>query len=71
MSDLVLCSFSGDSSEDDNDAKPSRFDYFMHCITLFWKLLFAFIPPAGKLHSTLPFQANGKLIFLPQLKLAY
>lgn len=26
-------------------ASPS--DYFMHCITVFWKVIFAFVPPTG------------------------
>ena len=28
---------------------PTCGDYIMHFLTLFWKVLFAFIPPAGKL----------------------
>ncbi|XP_037045001.1 sodium/calcium exchanger 1-like [Bradysia coprophila] len=35
---------SGDDSSDD-DGGPSRMDYIMHYITVFWKLIFAFIPP--------------------------
>ena len=31
--------------EDDEDAQPSYGDYVMHYITLFWKILFAFVPP--------------------------
>lgn len=31
------------------DSSPSCGDYFMHFLTLFWKLLFAFIPPTGNL----------------------
>ncbi|KAJ6649303.1 Sodium/calcium exchanger 3 [Pseudolycoriella hygida] len=33
----------GDSN--DENAEPSRFDYVMHYISLFWKLIFAVIPP--------------------------
>ncbi|XP_059219405.1 sodium/calcium exchanger 1 isoform X3 [Stomoxys calcitrans] len=40
----------GDDDGDDGEeggmaASPSCFDYVMHFLTLFWKLLFAFIPP--------------------------
>ena len=31
--------------DDDEDAQPSYGDYVMHYITLFWKILFAFVPP--------------------------
>nr|CAD7398398.1 unnamed protein product [Timema cristinae] len=31
--------------EDDEEKQPSCGDYVMHFITLFWKLLFAFVPP--------------------------
>lgn len=40
----------GDGDDDDEgvrDNSPSCGDYFMHFLTLFWKLLFAFIPPTG------------------------
>ncbi|KAL1513689.1 hypothetical protein ABEB36_003066 [Hypothenemus hampei] len=34
------------SSSDEDDLKePSKMDYFMHCLTVFWKILFAFVPP--------------------------
>ncbi|XP_072302861.1 sodium/calcium exchanger 2a isoform X2 [Eucyclogobius newberryi] len=35
---------SGDEEGDDQRA-PSCFDYFMHILCLFWKILFAFVPP--------------------------
>lgn len=39
----------GEEGEEEDDGKSaSCFDYFMHVITLFWKLLFAFVPPTGK-----------------------
>lgn len=28
---------------------PSWSDYVLHAITLFWKILFAFVPPTGEL----------------------
>jgi len=27
---------------------PSLGDYIMHCLSLFWKVLFAFVPPTGQ-----------------------
>lgn len=30
---------------DDEETRPSRMDYVMHAITIFWKVLFACIPP--------------------------
>lgn len=30
------------------EPSPSCGDYIMHFLTLFWKILFAFIPPTGK-----------------------
>ena len=48
--------FTGDDDAgDDNDdeerepSSPSCGDYVMHFITVFWKILFAFIPPTGKI----------------------
>jgi len=35
----------GDDDDEDADAQPSYFDYVMHYLTLFWKILFAFVPP--------------------------
>ncbi|XP_075148312.1 sodium/calcium exchanger 3 isoform X3 [Haematobia irritans] len=35
----------GEEGEDGMAASPSCFDYVMHFLTLFWKILFAFIPP--------------------------
>uniref|UniRef100_A0A4W6E330 Solute carrier family 8 member 1a n=1 Tax=Lates calcarifer TaxID=8187 RepID=A0A4W6E330_LATCA len=38
---------SGDDDDDDcgQEKLPSCFDYVMHFLTVFWKLLFAFVPP--------------------------
>uniref|UniRef100_A0A3Q3SMA4 Sodium/calcium exchanger 1-like n=1 Tax=Mastacembelus armatus TaxID=205130 RepID=A0A3Q3SMA4_9TELE len=38
---------SGDDDDDDcgEEKLPSCFDYVMHFLTIFWKLLFAFVPP--------------------------
>lgn len=35
------------NDDDDDEPSPSCGDYIMHFLTLFWKLLFAFIPPTG------------------------
>lgn len=34
---------------DIEEPSPSCGDYVMHFLTLFWKILFAFIPPTGNL----------------------
>ncbi|XP_069385647.1 sodium/calcium exchanger 1-like isoform X2 [Paralichthys olivaceus] len=36
---------SGDDDESGEEKLPSCFDYVMHFLTIFWKLLFAFVPP--------------------------
>ncbi|XP_030262063.1 sodium/calcium exchanger 1a isoform X3 [Sparus aurata] len=38
---------SGDDDDDEcgEEKQPSCFDYVMHFLTVFWKLLFAFVPP--------------------------
>ncbi|KAJ9576813.1 hypothetical protein L9F63_006587, partial [Diploptera punctata] len=35
----------GGGDDDDDEKLPSCGDYIMHFLTLFWKLLFAFVPP--------------------------
>jgi solute carrier family 8 (sodium/calcium exchanger) len=54
----VTLSSSGDGDDDGeegeeggggaDESSPSCMDYIMHFLTLFWKILFAFIPPTGK-----------------------
>ncbi|XP_030637198.1 sodium/calcium exchanger 2a isoform X3 [Chanos chanos] len=34
-----------DDEEGGEERRPSCFDYFMHVMTVFWKVLFAFVPP--------------------------
>jgi len=34
-----------EEGEDGEEPEPSYFDYFMHYVSLFWKLLFALVPP--------------------------
>ena len=33
---------------DGRSSSPSTADYLMHFLTIFWKILFAFVPPTGK-----------------------
>lgn len=42
-----LCELSGDDNEEESGEErlPSCFDYIMHFLTVFWKVLFAFVPP--------------------------
>jgi solute carrier family 8 (sodium/calcium exchanger) len=35
------------ASNESDQKKPSGLDYVMHFVTLFWKILFAFVPPTG------------------------
>lgn len=45
---LTFCIPLGDGDEDEEGREerlPSCSDYFMHFITVFWKVLFAFVPP--------------------------
>jgi solute carrier family 8 (sodium/calcium exchanger) len=43
----------GDDDDDDDDSndkepkEPSFVNYVLHYISLFWKILFAFVPPTG------------------------
>lgn len=38
--------FSGEGDEEGGEPQqPSCCDYFMHVVTVFWKILFAFVPP--------------------------
>jgi hypothetical protein len=36
------------SEGDKSEPSPTVADYVIHFLTLFWKLMFAFIPPTGK-----------------------
>ena len=38
----------GEGDEEAEEKMPTCGDYIMHFLTLIWKVLFAFIPPAGK-----------------------
>lgn len=40
----------GTAQEDKDEKQPTCGDYLIHFISLFWKLLFAFVPPTGNLN---------------------
>jgi solute carrier family 8 (sodium/calcium exchanger) len=40
----------GAAQEDKEEKQPTCGDYLIHFISLFWKLLFAFVPPTGNLN---------------------
>ena len=39
----------GEEGEEGEEKMPTCGDYIMHFLTLFWKVLFSIIPPAGRL----------------------
>ncbi|XP_060889763.1 sodium/calcium exchanger 1a isoform X1 [Labrus mixtus] len=43
--DAITVSSGDDDDECGEEKMPSCFDYVMHFLTIFWKLLFAFVPP--------------------------
>ncbi|XP_018568981.1 sodium/calcium exchanger 1-like isoform X1 [Anoplophora glabripennis] len=43
------------ASDDADEKEPSGLDYAMHFVTLFWKLMFAFVPPTDMLRGYLCF----------------
>lgn len=46
---VIMYYVSGDDDEEESEEKlPSCMDYVMHFLTLFWKVIFALIPPTGK-----------------------
>lgn len=42
--------------KEDEVKMPSCKDYIMHFLTVFWKVLFAFVPPTGKSTFSVPFR---------------
>lgn len=51
--DLFILSPAGDEEEDESGEErlPSCFDYVMHFLTVFWKVLFACVPPTEYCHG--------------------
>ena len=45
----------GDEGEEGEEKMPTCGDYIMHFLTLFWKVIFAVIPPAGKQNENIFF----------------
>ncbi|XP_017768550.1 PREDICTED: sodium/calcium exchanger 1 isoform X2 [Nicrophorus vespilloides] len=43
------------ASDDSEEKAPNCFDYFLHVVTLFWKLVFACVPPTGMFKGYLCF----------------
>ena len=52
----------GECDEEGEDAEPVLFNYVMHFFTIFWKVLFAFIPPTDYCGGWLTFVVS--LIFI-------
>ena len=52
----------GEEGEEGEEKMPTCGDYIMHFLTLFWKVIFATIPPAGKqsISITANFYLNKK-----------
>ena len=58
VSEWLVCEGDEDEEEGEEGSKaeegseapkvPSLGDYIMHCLSLFWKVLFAFVPPTGQ-----------------------
>ncbi|PAA69420.1 hypothetical protein BOX15_Mlig030700g1 [Macrostomum lignano] len=48
----------GGADEDGEEKLPSCVDYVMHFLTIFWKLLFAFVPPTDYLSGWLCFTVS-------------
>ena len=45
FTDALTVSGSGDDDDSDEPTTPTYGDYMMHYLTVFWKLLFAIVPP--------------------------
>lgn len=57
----------GSDNSDDTDGEeptPSCMDYIMHFLTVFWKLIFAFIPPTGECHTCIAALPCGSAVFI-------
>lgn len=47
--DKRLFNIDDDEEEGGEEKMPSCGDYVLHFLTVFWKILFAFVPPTGKM----------------------
>ena len=55
----------GEEDDDEMDEKlPSCMDYVMHFLSLFWKVLFACVPPTGKQHFRTCFLSESMTAFM-------
>merc|ERR1719414_571261 len=57
----------GDEEGEEGEAEekmPTCGDYIMHFLTLFWKIIFAFIPPAGLFNGYVTFVTSILMIGL-------
>lgn len=52
----------GDESGETRTSSPSFTDYLMHFLTIFWKVLFAFVPPTGEYYFALDDEDNMLII---------
>lgn len=43
----------GDEDDEEDEKLPSCMDYVMHFLTLFWKVIFACVPPTGKYNQNI------------------
>ncbi|KAJ8383650.1 hypothetical protein AAFF_G00216210 [Aldrovandia affinis] len=48
---VTVSAGAGDLDDDEEQETPSCFDYAMHTLTVFWKILFACVPPSGYLNG--------------------
>ena len=44
---IVFLNIGADDEGSDDEKFPSCGDYVMHFLTIFWKIIFAFVPPTG------------------------
>jgi solute carrier family 8 (sodium/calcium exchanger) len=43
----------GQEDKESEEKQPSCFDYLIHFVSLFWKVLFAFVPPTGNVTGSI------------------
>ncbi|GIY23320.1 hypothetical protein CEXT_243901 [Caerostris extrusa] len=57
------CHHDDDDDDGDEEKMPSCSDYVMHFFTIFWKVIFAFIPPTGqRIQSACHNPKGGKVL---------